>query len=281
MNIIDVWIDVLGEVRPVVPCKVTMQGQSLRFKTPCWRLPPLKRSKRGIITEFSRKSRLRLLKRMAITDWKGIGESTFITLTYPDEVIHSVPTWRNMQRAHLMRKMEAYAGKHLCGVWRVEHKPRLSGHLTGNILPHIHLLVYDCPFIYWETFADWWGAIIGSEARPFVWMKRVPAGSAASFYVAKYCAKVDPPPLLENVPYLTRTGRHYGYMRSNEHPTCPEVVFPELDEDLIHYLRLKATTQLPYLDLRYRESFTLLGEFARAIGDEVLRTALDRQLADR
>jgi len=126
---------------------------------------------------------------------------------------------------------------------------------------------------------EWWTSIIGWEGSASIWVKRVPRGEAASLYVAKYCSKEASYSSLDSVPYLNRTGRHYGYMRSRDIPTCPPIIFPDLDPDLIEYLRIKAGTKLKYLDLRYPESFTLLGDFAVKIGDEVLQTALDRATA--
>ena len=277
--IVAAWIDALELLSCGQWPKVTLQGKNLKVQFPPWKPGNVKKHERGIIRGFSSKSRLRLLKRMATVDWRSVGNSLFITLTYPDHVIH-VDAWkRNRERYLLHRYVEKYAGKHVSGVWRVEWKPRLTGMFVGRLLPHVHLLLFNCPEIGKETIRSWWKTIIKYEEFVSVDAQAIPIGEAAACYVSKYCGKVEHPQYLDNVPYLNRTGRHYGYTRSKEIPVCKKIQFPVLDPDLIEYLRTKASAKLPYLSLKYPDSFTLLGEFAKQIGDEVLKIALDRQAA--
>ena len=275
VNLLSAWIDAIDLNQSGPRWTATLQGKRLDVKCHRYRLRHSGGRRRGLITEFSAKARLRLLKRMATVDWPQIGNSLFITLTYPDSVIHSVPCVRNTQRYLFHRHLEKYTGKHLSAVWRVEHKKRLSGTCRGNIVPHIHLLVLSCPYIPISRMRAWWRGIIGYPDGPLsLDVQFAPRGEGASMYVAKYVGKVEPEGSLDNVPYLNR-GRHYGYHRSLEIPKCESVHFPIIDPSLIAWLRAVASRKIPHYNLRFDDSFTLLGDFAKMIGDKALQNVLD------
>lgn len=258
---------------------VTIQGKKLecRFERRWHTFPP---SRKGLtLTSFSRKSRLRLLKNVATIDWRNTRYSLFVTLTYPDDAAHRDKDRRNRERYLMHRHFELYAGKHLCGIWRVEWKPRLTGKHVGRVEAHQHMVLFDCPYIGKKTIRKWWARILNMKGYVDVDSKTVPAGEAASMYVSKYCAKVDVQETLGNLPYLNTPGRHYGYFRSKQIPRCEKISFPLINADFIRLIQIRASTRLKYLDTRFQETFTLLGDFAVQVGDEILKKAIDASTA--
>lgn len=273
-RLISLWLEAFDDT-PLGP-KWTAELKGKRLTVRCHRYrqqpPPSKKDRH--IYEFSRKSRLRLLKSIATFDWRRIGGSLFVTLTYPDDVAHTDIDKRNRERYLFHRQVEKYVGKHVNGIWRVEWMPRLSGKRIGEVLPHMHLLLFSCPFVPIANIVKWWRNIIRYDEPAFnLEIEFIKEGDVASFYVSKYCGKVAPDSGLAHVPKVN-TGRHWAYFRPQEIPKCPATHFPLLDPGLIEWLRVKASRAIPHYDIRYDDSFTLLGDFAKKIGDEALRIAL-------
>lgn len=99
------------------------------------RYKKVKGGPRGEIKEFSRKSRQRLLIRMASIDFTEADLPVFLTLTYPTEWSEDPRQWKkdlNVFLVALSRKWpEAW------GVWKLELQKRGA--------PHYHLLLWDGP----------------------------------------------------------------------------------------------------------------------------------------
>jgi len=248
-----------------------IQGKSVKVQLNRYRKVPKITTPRGDITEFSRKSRLRMLKRLATVDWQKIGISQFITLTYPDEVIHTDRHRRNRERYLIHRWIESTVGWQVSGVWRVEWKPRLSGVNKGKVLPHSHMLIFGSGHLDKEEVRSEWGRVIGKVKWVEVDVQHVPEGEAIACYVSKYCGKEEPPGILDNVPYVNKTGRHYGYLRRDKIPLHSKKVFLLREKMLIDFLKGKASTIIPGYDTRYCEGFTLLGEAAESVKEEIER----------
>lgn len=218
-----------------------------------------------------------MLKRIAEIDWNQVGKSLFLTLTYPDSVAHNCKEKRNKERYILLRAIEMRLGKRFCGLWRVEYKPRRSGERKGEVLAHMHMLLFGVDFLPADTLREDWQSAIGSEETPRVHVEKALDGLAATKYIAKYCGKVEDAAInLVKVSYLNN-GRHYGYHRSRMIPLHPTLEFPLLDPKAIHYIRVQAGHMLKYLDLDYFETFTLLGDFALKCASVVQKNLFDLQ----
>lgn len=178
-----------------------------------------KRSTRGRIGAFSRKSRKRLLELTARLDLKAatLGKHiTFITLTYGQ----AWPENPEEPKAHLralLERLRRFAPQS-SGIWRLEFQERGA--------PHFHLILFDMPFLPKEQLKAAWGEIIGlsywdkSQAiakPPFTRIEAIKSGRRAVSYVSKYVAKADAPSDenavavsgFNNVPYL-HAGRFWG-----------------------------------------------------------------------
>jgi len=135
---------------------------------------------RGVVTEFTRASRRRLLKQIARIDAE---QAVFITLTYPERFPGGAEAKRHL-RALLERLRRAYPDS--SGIWRLEYQKRGA--------PHFHLLMYNLPYIPHDELQRWWATIIGSfvtDQLPRVRIELVKSKRGAMYYASKYVAKAD------------------------------------------------------------------------------------------
>lgn len=236
---------------------------------------PRPHGKRKPIRGFSRGSRLRMLKMAAEIEWRLLGDSIFITLTIPDECGVGTPDSRTAMRHGFVRYMESYLQEQIPILWRVEWKRRKSGVCTGKFAPHIHLLVLGVKYVPQEKIRAWWRKITGKEGPLSTDVRDVKGGEMAAVYIAKYCAKSDTVPSLDNVTYLNNAGRQWGVHRRGLVPRCRECNFDFLTREIVAWLRRVAGAKLHWYDPTIDEGFTLLGDVAKIVGEKLLQTALD------
>lgn len=218
---------------------------------------------------FTNQARRRMMRFVAQIDWGKVDRGMMVTLTYPDEVAHNDKEKRNKERYLFLRYLENYLQSNVCGLWRVEWKPRQSGERKGELLPHIHIVIIGVKFIPYELFRVWWKACIKCTDVPMVNVTQFKKAKKAALYVSKYVAKgIDPAVNLDKVTYLN-SGRHWGYVRKAGIPQCKVLNFPLLDAKVIHWVRVIAGTRLKYLDLEYFETFSLFGEVTVRIAEVV------------
>lgn len=156
---------------------------------------------RGRVSEFSSKSRKRLLELVAklqIGVRKGYrSNTTFLTLTtkkiyHPADFKPLMFTWLK----RLSRKAPS-----MSGVWRIEYQKRGA--------THVHLILFQAPYINKDWIQESWGEVINQE-RPFTRIERVRNHQAVINYASKYIAKFGG---FINLPYLT-ADKETGEMRS-------------------------------------------------------------------
>lgn len=146
------------------------------------------------ITEFSQKSRSRLLKDMNRIDREEVKHPVFLTLTYGQH-------WPDIKQSknHIRRFNQELKRKCLtaCGWWRMEPQERGA--------PHYHLVVlglprYDRGGLSKGDVAALWGRIIGkqywdrkNDRAPFTRIECLDSWKKVTNYVCKYVAKVAKP----------------------------------------------------------------------------------------
>jgi len=267
----------LSNGRRVPEWTLEIQGQRLTLKRPKDKEHRRRPGARTEIFGFSKQARFRMLKYIAGIDWRSVGPSLFITLTYPDDVAHNDKDKRNREKYLMLRYIENHLAKRICGLWRVEWKERLTGERKGESLPHFHLILFGVKFLSADFLREAWKCAIGCNGLPRIDVQRAKDGLHATRYIAKYVGKVvDPAVNLVGVTYLN-SGRHYGYHRKRHIPLHLEVKFPLFDPSIIHFIRVRAGAHLKYLDLDYFETFTLLGEHAVKIAGCVMKDLFDVQ----
>lgn len=153
----------------------------------------------GVIVEWSRKSRARMVKGFASVDWSGLsrcycGEAmtalchslvavercqlatamplAMVTLTYPGDWLAVAPDGKTAKR-HLAAFRQQWfraLGWRLDGAWKLEfQQPRSYGNSQGQRAPHFHLL---CPVpvkVEGVDFKVWlsatWAAVVGAVGQ--------------------------------------------------------------------------------------------------------------------
>jgi len=178
---------------------------------------------RGKICGFSRKSRLRLLSRLAMVNKKA-GLPVFITLTYPAEF----PKDRKIYKAHLEKfiKRIVYRFPKVAGFWRLEFQERGA--------PHYHLLVWGMNTHYRKLVSKLWYEVVGSgdekHLRAGTQVARVRSWRGVMFYAGKYMAKMDKTEF--------ETGRVWGYFNAGCIPWSKVEVIELSQKQVVKLMRL-------------------------------------------
>lgn len=244
---------------------VEVQGKRIQLICKTAKSRKAGKKKRGVITEFSRRARGRMLRKIASVDWKSAGQGNFVTLTYPDSVSDHTMEERKMHRFYINRFICRMVGRELGCFWRVEWKPRLSGKFIGQLRPHMHLLYLGCPRMCEMRIRLAWMRILGVTQYTQVDSKPLAVAEVVSVYTAKYCAKQDDPSYLDNVPYRIRTGRHAGELRRKLIPMHTLEKTAQIDQAILSFLQGEACRTLWWFDPRFDEGFTILGDQALAV----------------
>lgn len=120
---------------------------------------------RRVITEWSRKSRTRMLKAFASVDFAPLAESGnpagMVTLTLPGDWIAVAPTGKAFKQ--LMRRLQLRykraTGSPLVGAWKMEFQRRGA--------PHLHVLMAVPAIVKGQTFERWlaltWADIVSAD----------------------------------------------------------------------------------------------------------------------
>lgn len=190
--------------------------------------------KRGVITEFSARSRRRMMTSLAIVDQTKIGLPAFMSLTYPDEAL---PITERQTKRHLaalrVAYMREYGKKPI--LWRREMQARKSGQLVGAFAPHVHLLTWGLEPTEDDRrwLADTWCRIVGTglEKHWLVTFHRkswfMPdSWQGTMAYVSKYCAKVS---------NMVCVGRSWGWWWRELVPVT--LISDEIPQDSFHAVR--------------------------------------------
>lgn len=213
--------------------RVSAQGHVLEVKRVS-KSTPLKADMmpppRSIITQFSKKSRKRLLELFNRLDVKG-RRAVFVTLTFT-----GCPETQEAYKA-FRRLMERWRRRYrtATGVWRKEEQKR------GSI--HYHLIMIDLPFIPQAELQDMWTACTREE-RSIVDIRLIRSHRELMSYVSKYVAKTDKresSPSLVTVPYPhvsqpKSKGRMWGYFRKAMLPFAQLVTMTTRSEGAVRYL---------------------------------------------
>jgi hypothetical protein len=230
---------------------------------------------RGVITNFSKQSRRRILRLVA--SLKRAMKPLFGTLTYPDIFSPDPKIWKR-DLATLWKRLLRQYPKAIV-IWRLERKDRKTGENKGAIAPHFHLLIYNVPYLVmlaWLPLA--WYEIVGSHDPRHLAVLRGKAGNGNKpcveevhsvrgvlHYTAKYICKA------ENLD-LDGIGRMWGIVGRAELPGIQgafEVVEidPRTALTVLRYMRRKASEV--YRKGKYRGrrkipgwgiKFTLIGD---------------------
>jgi len=241
---------------------VTKRGSLLTAKLIVPPPPFAKPVPRGDIKEFSRASRLRMLKWVAAIDWQRATPASFVTLTYPDSRASVSMEQRTMNRHLFIRDIESHLGNDTYGIWRIEWKSRKSGKLIGKQVPHFHLLLMNVPYIPYQKIRLWWKRALQHDGLLATDIRQCKNAKQAALYVAKYMTKVPASSSLDNHAYLSKRGRHWGLMRQRSIPLCPLEAGVKIEPLQFEAAYDEACRVMPWLTPGQPDSFTALGKKA-------------------
>lgn len=238
---------------------VVIQGACTKFKRtggPAYE-PPTRLDTQ--IGPFTKASRLRLLSFMNKIEWDLYPKPLFITLTYPDTVLHRDYARRSMDRFLFLRYLEKHVGEKCPSIWRVEWKPRKTGKRIGKLMPHWHLLMPTLTALNENVVREWWRKSIGHDDTYLdVDVRQVEGHLGAVKYLAKYVSKGLSLGILAYRNSGFRFGRHWGITRKALIRLAPITVQRELTEDEIEAVKQFALHTWPNYDMDEPNGYTLL-----------------------
>lgn len=206
--------------------------------------------------------------------WSEVLPGSFVTLTYPDAFSERTHEERTQDRALWFRHAEKYVGREFGALWRVEWQARKSGRLKGLLMPHMHLMLFNVPFIPAKDIRHWWRSILHHQGNICTDVQAITDARKAGIYLAKYVSKKDADCSLDIPAYLDSRGRTYGYRRPDLIPMEAPEEFADLTADEIEWLMEKANNALPWINKEHRGSWFLLGDKAKGIFEELKKRRL-------
>lgn len=185
---------------------------------------------RGDITEFSRKSRRRMLLYLNRCDFSAT-RTSFLTLTFK-----SIPTIEAATQSFqkfMKRLRRAFPA--CAGIWRKEFQERGAA--------HYHVLLVNVPYVGWRSILRTWRECT-PDGGGSIHIKLLKSHRAIIGYVSKYIAKApeaDSTTLLDVSPYLTAPqkpsiGRSWGWINRAGLPLARATRIAVEDPDLTAYL---------------------------------------------
>lgn len=236
-------------------------------------LPPKK--KRGIVTHFSPKSRVRMLKRISEVQWESVKNGLFITLTYPDQRLPRDKNDRNDDLTRFVWYLENYLKVKVPIMWRCEWQVRKSGEYVGRRMPHWHLLCFRGRWMDHAKIMEWWQRIIEWPAWVDVWVEPMTSKKKVAVYVAKYSAKIDSPSSLDYVPYAKVDGLHWGMLRRRQIPWAPKTTFPVVPQAVVEKLRFIQAMQSRHHTTNIEQGFSFFGRRGECWKETIRAMCLD------
>lgn len=149
-------------------------------------LPPIRTGQtRGCVTQFSAKSRRRMLRRFATVDRTALSRSLLVTLTYPRSFPVESSTFKRHFHTFSVRLRRTFPNS--SAIWKLEFQQRGA--------PHYHLIVMGVPFLARQWLSRVWFEIVGSGDERHrlagTQVQRCKSTRKALSYAAKYVAKVS------------------------------------------------------------------------------------------
>lgn len=252
-----------SEMKYKVRWYLRVQGQCTEvFRKQVYYVKP-HANKREAIGDFSRQSRMRLMRTNARVDWKAVGRAILVSVTYPPSVGERTKEERTVDRYLLSRYIEKHMKKRVPMIWRCEWKIRLSGKDKGKVRPHFHLLVLGVKFIGHWLIRKWWRLILKVSGPLATDVRNASSGEQASAYMTKYLSKNGS---LEESTYHNSPnfgGRHWGITRKSLIPWSPVSSLSELDCDEAKACRAFAAHAFDHYHPEFGGGFTVFGLEAR------------------
>lgn len=182
----------MGHISPLGEIKVWVGGGLLQACKPELSIkPPRGGGLRGKAT-FSKKSRLRLMRKLSMVKTKFVPK--FLTLTYPSEFPKDPEKWKRDKDAFWKRALRKFP--EIGWIWKIEPQKRAA--------PHFHMLVWGVDLEEFMSFAPlaWYQVVGSNDPKHLLWhegklgngnqhcVQALKSFKGAKAYASKYLAKV-------------------------------------------------------------------------------------------
>lgn len=225
---------------------------------------------------FTRESQMNLLREVNRIDWHQVGRSSFLTLTYPPDYVSWSHEKRTQDRYQIMRTFESLAGRQLASIWKVEWKRRRKGADVGQWVPHIHIMILNCPWVNHRSVRKRWRKIIGYHDGPLsTWLKEITTHAGCAKYLAKYITKYCSLDISGQLNNSATLGRAWGMGRPELIPWSPVLLDRELSAEEAAKLRQLFSERQAWYDLNIHGGFTWYGEEDAKLISEILVSNLE------
>lgn len=252
-----------------------IQGDLLEITYVTHNKAPRFPGKRSTIKGFTASARIRMFKTLARVRWDDVGPCLFVTLTYPDDRVRSLPSERTRDRHLFLRDVENYLGRKVAALWRLEWIDRKSGSRKGTMEAHVHLIVFGCKFLPWQVVSRSWRAALRAVGPLDTKVQKIDAEKKVAYYVAKYAGKKPSPNVNLDIASYLNTGRAWGIHRKDLIPWHERIVTRITNPDDVCIVENAACMTFPYFVRDSDSGFALFGPLARKVIDRITRTDLD------
>jgi len=164
-------------------------------------------------------------------------------------------------------------------LWRIEWKKRKTGKLEGTMAPHVHLIVFGIGYIPYAKVREWWRAALAVDGPLATDVQKIKGGKMVARYVSKYCAKMPDKCSLDNASYLNSLGRHWGIHRRDKIPFAERFVIPCLNASDIRLAENAGCMVFRYFTRETGQGFSLFGDLAEKVGEDLFERMIDRENA--
>jgi hypothetical protein len=195
-------VSIYADEVDIRPTEARRKPASQRYPNPGIKRP---------ITVFSRKSKLSLMRTIARV--RNRERPLWITLTYTDESWRDTPDGQTPARVKndidtFTKRLEHLYDGNAGMVWKVEYQIRKSGVLTGEIVPHVHILMVgvlnDLANVRAELRSAWTDVIsrnvYGPCRRSRVDVQPLKSWKQVVYYISEYMSKPGSGHLQEDEP---------------------------------------------------------------------------------
>lgn len=224
------------------------------------KMPRPPQSDKRTIGPWSGQSRMRMLKLLNQIDYPRLGRSVFLTLTYPDSCLVKEYAARTAQRTNFLRYVETSIGKNASCIWRIEWEERQSGHYTGRLAPHYHMMMLNVKWLGKEKVREWWRRTIKAPDGPLITdVRRIYNEDGVARYLSKYIAKYVALDLCTYLRSPFEFGQHWGCTRKHLIPMCRTRVDRILTEQEIKRFKRFGHSRWKTYGERGEGGFTVFG----------------------
>lgn len=159
--------------------------------------------------------------------------------------------------------------------------PRKSGKHVGLLLPHVHLIVFNCRWLDCQVFNALWRGVLHADGYVRTEVQRIENERDVAKYVGKYIGKPEEDRSLVIASKLNTVGRAWGFHRPSGIPWCQRTSEWALTQEEIDLLENAACSKIPYFPRGTRSGFSLFGPIVKKVMEEIRLRRIDRLKAGR